>query len=98
MKNNESNDLKQKVVEIEVSSVSKQGRADAISKAFADMRKRVYEVVNGAIIYLKPVNVQILDEKVTTSKEHFLFVFMPRVKEEVTMCLKISVEVQYMEL
>lgn len=41
MKNNEGNDLKQKVVEIEVSSVSKQGRADAISKAFADMRKRV---------------------------------------------------------
>lgn len=98
MKNNEDNDLKQKIIEIEVSSISKQGRADAISKAFADMRKRVYEAVNGAIIYLKPVNVQILDEKVTTSKEHFLFVFMPRIKEEVTMHLKISVEVQYMEL
>lgn len=100
MKNNEQdgNDLKQKVVDIEVSASSKQGRADAISKAFTDMRKHVYEVVNGAIIYLKPTNVQILEEKVTTSKEHFLFIFMPRIKEEVTMRLKISVEVQYMEL
>lgn len=98
MRNNEGNDLKHKVVEIEVSSVSKQGRADAISKAFTDMRKRVYEAVNGAIIYLKPTNVQIIDEKVTTSKEHFLFIFMPRIKEEVTMRLRISVEVQYMEL
>ena len=94
MKNNEQDgiDLKQKVVDIEVSASSKQGRA------FTDMRKRVYEVVNGAIIYLKPTNVQILEEKVTTSKEHFLFIFMPRIKEEVTMRLKISVEVQYMEL
>ena len=80
MKNSEQdgNDLKQKVVDIEVSASSKQGRADAISKAFTDMRKRVYEVVNGAIIYLKPTNVQILEEKVTTSKEHFLFLFMPK--------------------
>ena len=98
MKNDEGNDLKQKIIEIEVNSVSKQGRADAISKAFADMRKRVYDCVNGAIIYLKPLNVQILDERVTATKEHFLFIFMPRIKEEVSMRLRISVEVQYMEL
>ncbi len=94
----EKSDLKTRQLLIEVNGQSAQGKADAIEKAFANLRQKVYEAVHGAVIYLRPLDVKVLEETVKTTKERFLFLFLPRERNEITLRLCVNVEVQYMEI
>ncbi|WP_102399871.1 DUF4312 family protein [Haloimpatiens massiliensis] len=72
-------------------------KADAMGKIFAMLRKKVYQYVDGIVIHMEPVDVFIEDVEIKKIKERFMFIFMPREKEEVKVKATIRINVKYVD-
>lgn len=86
----------QKEIDITLSSQGN-SKADAMGKIFAMLRKEVYNYVNGIVIHMEPVDVFIEEFKSKKIKEKFMFIFMPREKEEVKVKATIRINVKYVD-
>ena len=91
---------KNSLVETEVTitlSATGKSKDDAMGKIFSNLRKDIYKKVSGIVIQMEPKDVFIdkVDEKKYT--ERFMFLFMPREKEEVKLTATIVVNVKYIK-
>ena len=91
---------KNSLVETEVTitlSATGKSKDDAMGKIFSNLRKDIYKKVSGIVIQMEPKDVfsDKVDEKKYT--ERFMFLFMPREKEEVKLTATIVVNVKYIK-
>ena len=86
----------QKEIDITLSSKGK-SKADAMGKIFSILRKEVYNHVNGIVIHMEPIDVFIEEFKSKKIKEKFMFIFMPREKEDVKVRATIRINVKYVD-
>jgi uncharacterized protein (TIGR03578 family) len=78
-----------------------ESKSDSIEKAYGNifsiLRKRVYNEVDGLIIYMEPLNVYELDLTEDTYTEKFLGLFMPREKTNYIVKAEIVVKIKYIQ-
>ncbi len=86
----------EKEIDLTISAQGK-SKSDAMAKIFSILRKDVYSQVSGIIIHMEPKDVFINEVKVKKIKERFMFIFMPREKEEVSIKATIKVSVKYID-
>lgn len=78
-------------------SASGKSKADAIANIFASLRKNIHDKIPGTIIYMEPVDVFINKIDVRNYTERFMFLFMPRKKQEIKLITTIIVNVKYIK-
>lgn len=71
---------------------------DAYEKIFSQFKAEVYNQVKGVLLQMEPEEVHLIsiDEKKYTEK--FLFLFLPREKQEITVKVKLIVSIKYIEI
>lgn len=72
-------------------------KKDAIGKIFSTLRTDIYKEVPEIIIHMEPKDVFIDKVDIKKYKEKFMFIFMPREKEEVNVTATIVVKVKYVK-
>ena len=77
---------------------SGKSKDDAVGKIFTKLRKNMYKEVLGPIIQMEPDEVFIDNIEVKKYIERFLFLFMPREKEEIKLTATIVVNVKYLKI
>lgn len=77
---------------------SGKSKDDAVGKIFSKLRKKMYSEVPGPIIQMEPDEVFIDNIEVKKYTERFLFLFMPREKEEIKLTATIVVNVKYLKM
>ena len=89
-----SNSLKNETIKVEIEK-KKKNKQEAVANAFRYLSKNVSERIGDEImVYMKPADVNILDIDINEHTERFLFIFLPRKKQEVRVKLLITVDVQ----
>ena len=71
---------------------------EAYDKIFSQFKGEIYSQVQGVLIQMEPEEVQVLSIDVKNYTEKFLFLFLPREKQEVTIKVKLIVTVKYIEI
>ena len=92
------NILKQKTVVVEISGVSTKSKDDAVTTAFRNLKSQIAKSVPELIVYMRPVEVELVDIKTEKYTEKFLMLFMPREREKVKLTLKVRVDVSYLTI
>lgn len=72
-------------------------RERAYANIFSDLRKKIYDKVDGLIIHMEPLEVYELETKRETRTEKFLGLFMPREKEDFYVKVEVVVRVKYIQ-
>lgn len=70
---------------------------EALGNVFSKLRKDIYDKVDGYILYMEPKQVFMDKCDVKKYTERFMFIFMPREKEEVCLKVTIVVKVKYIK-
>lgn len=83
-----------KEVTITLSATGK-SKTEAIGNIFSLLRKSIYKEVPGIVVQMEPKDFFIDDIDVKKYTERFLFLFMPREREEVKLTATIVVNVKY---
>lgn len=80
--------------------ISAKGKTEeeTIGKIFTILKKTVTSDIEGIVIKIEPVNVYEVNKNVKEYTETFLWLFMPRKKQEVELELKIEVNVKYVKI
>ncbi|MGX8710554.1 MAG: DUF4312 family protein [bacterium] len=89
--------MKEMEIEITVSADSKT-KEDAVGKAFQSLRSEAAKRVEGIIVYMRPLDVILEEMKINTSTEKFLFFFLPRKRQTISIQLRIKALVDYLAL
>ncbi|MDO4378842.1 MAG: DUF4312 family protein [Erysipelotrichia bacterium] len=92
------NILRQKTVVVEISGVSTKSKDDAVTTAFRNLKSQIAKAVPELIIYMRPVEVELVDIQTEKYTEKFLLLFMPREREKVKLTLKVRVDVSYLTI
>ncbi len=92
------NILKQKTVVVEISGVSTKSKDDAVTTAFRNLKSQIAKSVPELIVYMRPVEVELVDIKTEKYTEKFLMLFIPREREKVKLTLKVRVDVSYLTI
>ncbi|MGY3776368.1 DUF4312 family protein [Helcococcus sueciensis] len=78
------------------------GTADNINKAveeaFKDMRKKIMEKIPYPIITISTENVFLVDKKVNKTEEAFLYFFSKRIREEISLKLRVKINISYLKI
>lgn len=90
--------LKQKMVVVEITGVSTKSKDDAVTTAFKNLKAEIAKSVPELIVYMRPVEVELVDIKTEKYTEKFLMLFMPREREKVKLTLKVRVDVSYLTI
>ena len=90
--------LRQKTVVVEISGVSNKSKDDAVTTAFNNLKSEIAKTVPELIVYMRPVEVELVDLKKEEYQEKFMMLFMPRQREKVKLTLKVRVEVSYLTI
>ena len=90
--------LRQKTVVVEISGVSNKSKDDAVTTAFKNLKREIAKTVPELIVYMRPVEVELVDLKKEEYQEKFMMLFMPRQREKVKLTLKVRVEVSYLTI
>ena len=90
--------LRQKTVVVEISGVSNKSKDDAVTTAFKNLKSEIAKSVSELIVYMCPVEVELVDLKKEEYQEKFMMLFMPRQREKVKLTLKVRVEVSYLTI
>jgi len=89
------NCLQEKTAEI-LLAASGANRKEALGNAFGKFKKEAYKQLDEALIlHMEPIEVDILEEKVTETTEKFLFIFMPKVKTQVQLKVRILTRLKF---
>ena len=75
---------------------SAKSQNDAVQDAFRKLQSEAYKATDRPIIYMKPVNVTVLENELDSENEKFLLVLFPRTKTSYH--VKLEVEVEMSEL
>jgi uncharacterized protein (TIGR03578 family) len=70
-------------------------KTEAVGNIFSQLRKSIYKEVPGIVVQMEPRNFFVDNIDVKKYTERFLFLFMPREKEEVKLTATIIVNVKY---
>jgi len=73
-------------------------KEDVYGSIFSKLRKIVYNEIKGVVLHMEPLEVYTLKESEKTFTEKFLWLFMPRTKQEFYMELKIIVLIKYISI
>lgn len=84
----------QKEVAITLSAVGS-SKTEAVGNIFSLLRKNIYKEVQGIVVQMEPKDFFIEKIDVRKYTEKFLFLFMPREKEEVKLTATVVVNVKY---
>lgn len=84
----------EKEVTITLSAAGK-SKTEAVGNIFSVLRKSVYKEVPGIVVQMEPKDFFVDKIDVKKYTERFLFLFMPREKEEVKLTATIVVNVKY---
>ena len=90
--------LRQKTIVVEITGVSTKSKDDAVTTAFRNLKAEIAKVVPELIVYMRPVEVELVDMQHEEYEEKFLMVFMPRKREKVKLTLKVRVDVSYLTI
>lgn len=90
--------LKQKMVVVEITGISTKSKDDAVTTAFKNLKAEIAKSVPELIVYMRPVEVELVDIKTEKYTEKFLMLFMPREREKVKLTLKVRVDVSYLTI
>ena len=90
--------LRQKTVVVEISGVSNKSKDDAVTTAFKNLKSEIAKTVPELRVYMRPVEVELVDLKKEEYQEKFMMLFMPRQREKVKLTLKVRVEVSYLTI
>lgn len=88
--------LRQKDVVVEISGVSTKSKDDAVTNAFKRLKAQIAKNVPELIVYMRPIEVELVDIQTEKYTEKFLMLFMPREREKVKLTLKVRVDVSYL--
>ncbi len=92
------NILKQRFVNVEITGVSLKSKDDAITTAFRNLKSEIGKNVKELIVYMRPVEVEIVDIQTEEYTERFLGVLLPRRREKVKLTLRVRVDVSYLAI
>ncbi|MDF2881371.1 MAG: hypothetical protein K0R54_1928 [Clostridiaceae bacterium] len=84
----------EKEVTITLSAAGK-NKTEAVGNIFSLLRKGIYKEVPGIVVQMEPINFFVDNIDVKKYTERFLFLFMPREKEEVKLTATVVVSVKY---
>lgn len=90
--------LRQKMVVVEITGISTKSKDDAVTTAFKNLKAEIAKSVPELIVYMRPVEVELVDIKTEKYTEKFLMLFMPREREKVKLTLKVRVDVSYLTI
>lgn len=90
--------LRQKMVVVEITGISTKSKDDAVTTAFKNLKAEIAKSVPELIVYMRPVEVELVDIKAEKYTEKFLMLFMPREREKVKLTLKVRVDVSYLTI
>mgnify|MGYP001046308732 CR=1 FL=1 len=89
------NCLQERTAEI-LLAASGESRKDALGNAFAKFKKEAYKQLDQALILqMEPMEVEILEENIVETTEKFLFIFMPKVKTQVQLKVRILTRLKF---
>jgi uncharacterized protein (TIGR03578 family) len=91
------NVLSTKVIECQVEG-SGEKQAEALEAAFQQLRVEVAKKVQGSIISMNAIEVELLNKAEKSRKERFLYLLFPREIKTLVLKLNIKVEVRYINL
>ena len=77
---------------------SSKSQKDAVQDAFRKLQNEAYRSTDQPIIYMRPVNVTVLENELTTEDEKFLLVLFPRTKTSYRVKLEVEVEMSLLDL
>lgn len=78
---------------VKINGISNKSKDDAVNTAFRNLRAEVSKVVDGLIVYMKPLEVKVTDMETQDYTERFLFLFDPRKRTKCRITLEVTVEV-----
>lgn len=90
--------LRQRTVTVEITGVSTKSKDDAVTTAFKNLKSEIAKTVPELIVYMRPVEVELVEMKKEEYTEKFLMVFMPREREKVKLTLRVRVDVSYLTI
>lgn len=90
--------LRQKMAVVEITGISTKSKDDAVTTAFKNLKAEIAKSVPELIVYMRPVEVELVDIKTEKYTEKFLMLFMPREREKVKLTLKVRVDVSYLTI
>lgn len=70
---------------------------EALNQILTKMRKRIVQERKGPILFMAPVNVEVVGRTLHTRTERFLGILWPRVRHEHRLEANVEVEVRWME-
>lgn len=94
----ENNCLITRKLTVEVVGISTKSKEEAIQNAFSDVQNQVRSIIDGTLIYIKPVEVFVKNLEVMETTERFLMLLFPRKKEKVKITLQIIAEISVIQL
>ena len=71
---------------------------EAYEQIFSQFKVEIYKQVNGVLLQMEPEEVYVLSTDVKKYTEKFLFIFLPREKQEITVKVKLIVSIKYIEI
>lgn len=89
--------LQVKTIEVEISGTSKTGRNDAVNNAFRQLQQKIRDTVQDPIIYMKPVDVEVISFKEKEFTEKYLGIFMLRKRNNCSITLRVVAEVSVLK-
>ena len=81
-----------------ISGESSKSVNDAARDAFRKLQSEVYKSTDLSIIYMKPVNVVVLENKNESYEEKFMMVLFPRTRNLYRLKLEVEVEMSLLNL
>ncbi len=71
---------------------------EVYEQIFSQFKVEIYKQVKGVLLQMEPEEVYVLSTDVKKYTEKFLFLFLPREKQEITVKVKLIVSIKYIEI
>ncbi|MFL8888769.1 DUF4312 family protein [Helcococcus kunzii] len=89
--------LVKNTLEIECSGVG-ESISYAVENAFKDMRKKLMEKIPYPIITISTEEVYLVNKRINKIEEAFLYFFSKRIREEISITLKVLINISYLKI
>lgn len=83
---------------VTIQGVSTKSKQDAVQNAFATLQRIIASDIQGVMIYMKPIDVEVEEYKETSRKERYLGVLFSRTMVTYAVKLKVTVEGSVIDL
>lgn len=83
---------------VSVQGVSTKSKQDAVQNAFASLQKLIANDIQGIMIYMKPIDVEVESYNEIKNKERYLGIFFSRTMVTYSVKLKVTVEGSVIDL